>query len=209
MQKSKIGKFSIFNSLDVKLKFLMSWIELTQFSVESSRAKLKIWAIQLELSWKCEQFDSISIQIQNVNLKFNSMISLYVFEDILSQYDENEILHSVAYFSKKHNSVECNYEIYDKEFMIIVCTFKKWWSELEYFIYFIKIIMNHKNLKYFMSIKQLSHHQARWSEFLSRFNYCIAYCFNKIDDKLNALTCHSEDFFKKRDTFNSQHQYQH
>ncbi len=49
----------------------------------------------------------------------------YVFEDILSQYDENEILHSVAYFSKKHNSIECNYEIYDKEFIIIVCTFKK------------------------------------------------------------------------------------
>jgi len=49
----------------------------------------------------------------------------YVFKDILSQYDENEILHSVAYFSKKHNSIECNYKIYNKEFMIIVYAFKK------------------------------------------------------------------------------------
>ncbi len=49
----------------------------------------------------------------------------YVFENILFQYNENEILHSVAYFSKKHNSVECNYEIYDKKLMIIVCTFEK------------------------------------------------------------------------------------
>jgi len=49
----------------------------------------------------------------------------YVFKDILSQYNENEVLHSVAYFFKKHNSVECNYEIYDKELMIIVCTFKE------------------------------------------------------------------------------------
>jgi len=49
----------------------------------------------------------------------------YVFENILFQYDENEILHLVAYFSKKHNSVECNYKIYDKELMIIVCAFKK------------------------------------------------------------------------------------
>ncbi len=51
--------------------------------------------------------------------------SNYVFKDIFSQYDENEILHSVAYFSKKHNSVKCNYEIYDKELMIIVCAFEK------------------------------------------------------------------------------------
>ncbi len=133
----------------------------------------------------------------------------YVFKDILSQYDENEILHSIAYFLKKHNSVECNYEIYDKELMIIVCAFKKWWSELEDFIYSVKIIMNHKNLKYFMSTKQLNHHQACWSEFLFKFNYCIAYCFNKIDDKLNTLTCYSKDLFKKKDTFDSWHQYQH
>ncbi len=50
----------------------------------------------------------------------------YVFKDILSQYDENKILHSVAYFSKKHNSIECNYEIYDKKLMIIVRAFEKW-----------------------------------------------------------------------------------
>ena len=135
--------------------------------------------------------------------------SNYVFKDILFQYDENEILHSVTYFSKKHNSVECNYEIYDKELIIIVCAFKKWWSELENSIYSIEMITNHKNLEYFMSTKQLSYHQARWNEFLSRFNYHIAYYFNKIDDKLNALTRRSEDLFKERDTFNSWHQYQH
>ncbi len=71
------------------------------------------------------------------------------------------------------------------------------------------MITNHKNLEYFMSTKQLSHHQAHWSDFLFRFNYCIAYHFNKIDDKLNALTRCSEDLFKERDTFNSRHQYQH
>ena len=69
--------------------------------------------------------------------------------------------------------------------------------------------MNHKNLEYFMSIKQLSHHQAHWSEFLFRFNYCIDYHLNKINDKLNALTRCSEDLFKEKNTFNSQHQYQH
>ncbi len=76
MQKSKTGKFSIFNSLDVKLKFLTSRVKLTQFSVKLSHIELKIWATRLELSWKCEQFDLISIQVQNVNLKLNLMINL-------------------------------------------------------------------------------------------------------------------------------------
>ncbi len=56
MQKSKIGKISIFSSFDVKLEFLMSWVELTQFSIESSCIKLKIWAtwLDLNLSSKCQ-----------------------------------------------------------------------------------------------------------------------------------------------------------
>ena len=136
-------------------------------------------------------------------IKINA--SNYVFKNILFQYDENKILHSVTYFLKKHNSIECNYEIYDKEFMIIVYAFEKWWSELEDFIYSIKMITNHKNLEYFMSTKQLSCHQACWSEFLFKFNYHIAYHLNKIDDKLNALTRRSEDLFKKKNTFNSWH----
>ncbi len=131
--------------------------------------------------------------------------SNYVFKNILFQYNENEIFHSITYFSKKHNSVECNYKIYDKELMIIVCAFEKWWSELEDSIYSVKMITNHKNLEYFMSTKQLSRHQACWSEFLSRFNYCIAYHFDKIDDKLNALTRRLKDLSKKKDTFNSRH----
>ena len=69
--------------------------------------------------------------------------------------------------------------------------------------------MNHKNLEYFMSTKQLSYHQARWNKFLFRFNYHITYHFDKIDDKLNALTCHSKDLSKEKNTFDSQHQYQH
>ena len=77
----------------------------------------------------------------------------YVSEDILSQYDKNSILYSVAYFFKKHNSAECNYEIYNKELMIIICAFKEWCSELKGFTYSINVIMKHKNLEYFMFIK--------------------------------------------------------
>ena len=87
-------------------------------------------------------------------------ISDYVFKSILSQYNEEKILHSIVYFLKKHNLTECNYEIYNKEFIIIVHVFKKWHSEFEDSISLVKVITDYKNLKYFMFIKQLSHHQT-------------------------------------------------
>ena len=94
----------------------------------------------------------------NLNLKIivKTDTSDYVSEGILSQYNENDVLHLIAYFFKKHNSVECNYEIYDKELIIIICTFKEWCSELEGSTYSINVITDHKNLEYFMFTKQLS-----------------------------------------------------
>ena len=52
-------------------------------------------------------------------------ISDYISENILSQYNKNEVLYSVTYFSKKYNSIKCNYKIYNKEFIIIIYIFKK------------------------------------------------------------------------------------
>lgn len=42
----------------------------------------------------------------------------YVSAGVMSQY--HEILHPVAFFSKKHSPAKCNYEIYDKELMAII-----------------------------------------------------------------------------------------
>ena len=77
----------------------------------------------------------------------------YVSEGILSQYDENSVLHPVAYFFKKHSPAECNYEIYDKELMAIIRAFKEWRPELKGSPTPVEVITDHKNLKYFMSTK--------------------------------------------------------
>ncbi len=84
MQKSKIGKISIFSSLDVKLKFLTSRVELTQFSVESSHVKLKIWAtrLDLDLSSKCQlktQLDDQFKRDHQINIWSHiSRVSYYI-----------------------------------------------------------------------------------------------------------------------------------
>ncbi len=48
----------------------------------------------------------------------------YVNDDILSQYDDKETLHSMIYYSKNLSFAECNYEIYDKKLLAIIRVFE-------------------------------------------------------------------------------------
>jgi len=100
------------------------------------------------------------------------------------------ILQPVAFFSKKMNPAECNYEIYDKELLAIVRAFEEWRPKLagtdpEQPV---KVLSDHKNLEYFMSTKQLNRRQARWSEFLSEFHFQIQYRPGKQGTKPDSLT---------------------
>ena len=79
----------------------------------------------------------------------------------------------MAFFSTKRTPAECNYEIYDKELIAIVHAFEHWRAELQSVENPIQVLSNHKNLEYFMTSKLLNHRQARWAEFLSRFNFKI------------------------------------
>ena len=71
------------------------------------------------------------------------------------------------------------------------------------------MIIDHKNLEYFISIKQLNRCQIRWSEFLFRFDYRIIYRPGKANGKPDAFTRRSNDLFKKEDISDLCHQYQH
>lgn len=117
----------------------------------------------------------------------------YVSAGVLSQYDDDNVLHPVAFFSKKHSPPECNYEIYDKELLAIVRAFEEWRPYLEGSKHPITVLSDHKNLEYFMSTKLLNRRQARWSEFLSRFDFKITYRPGKAGGKPDALTRRSGD----------------
>ena len=84
----------------------------------------------------------------------------YVSGAVLSQPDHEGVLHPVAFLSHRHLLAECNYKIYDKELLAIVCAFEEWRAELEGSPEPVKVISDHKNLEYFMSSKCLSHRQA-------------------------------------------------
>ncbi|KAK1918625.1 hypothetical protein P3342_001674 [Pyrenophora teres f. teres] len=93
----------------------------------------------------------------------------YATGGVLSQYDEEGILRPCAYFSRKNNAHECNYEIHDKELLAVVRCLEEWDAELRSVKSF-KVITDHKNLEYFMKPKMLSERQIRWAALLSRFN---------------------------------------
>src|SRR3954469_9435627 len=66
---------------------------------------------------------------------------------ILSQKQDDK-WRPVAFLSKALNPTECNYKIYNKELLVIITTFNKWWQYLignrE-----IEVFTNHQNLTYF------------------------------------------------------------
>jgi hypothetical protein len=126
--------------------------------------------------------------------------SNFVFARILSQMRKNDELHLVIFFSKNLASIECNYEIYDKELLTIVRCFEQWRLEL-LFIELnvsIKMLIDHKNLKYFMSTKQLNRRQNKWAQFLTNFHFIIIYLFEKFNEKADSLIKRAENVSNKK-----------
>ena len=113
----------------------------------------------------------------------------YVTADVFSQSDEKENLHSVIFFFSKMFSEKCNYEIYDKELLIIVKTFKEWHFKIHGTADSVTVLINYKNLKYFITICKLNCCQACWNEFLSEFNFNIIYQSGVINSVTDALIC--------------------
>ena len=123
----------------------------------------------------------------------------YVSAGVLSQHNNNGILHPVTFFSTKHSPAECNYEIYDKELMAIVQAIEHWRAELQSVENPIQVLSDHKNLEYFMTSKLLNRRQDRWAEFLSRFNFKITYRPGKHGGMSDALTRRSGDLSEEED----------
>ena len=83
---------------------------------------------------------------------------------------------------------ELNYDIHNKELLVIFEAFKIWQHYLEGSTSPIDIVMDHKNLEYFSTTKILTRWQARWSEYLSQFNLVIHFRPRCLGTKLDTLT---------------------
>ena len=129
----------------------------------------------------------------------------FAISGILSQYDADDIKpHPIAFFSRQLTAAEINYDVYDKELLAIIESFKQWRHHLLGAHFPITVFSNHKNLQYFASARQLNHRQARWAQFLSDFDYYIMYRPGPLGGKPDILSRRTDYAIKEGDTRLSQ-----
>lgn len=103
-------------------------------------------------------------------------------------------LHPCAYYSRKLNPAERNYDVGNSELLAMKCALEEWRHWLEGSRHPFLIFTDHRNLEYIRSAKRLNSRQACWSLFFNRFNFSVTYqpgSKNGKADSLPPLLCNS------------------
>ena len=98
----------------------------------------------------------------------------YAIGSVLEQ-DQGHGLQPIAYLSKKLNSAQCNYTVYEKELLAIVTSLAEWKHYLLGSPHIINVITDHKPLEWVAKQPALSARVARWVDILQQFSPYIQY----------------------------------
>jgi len=123
----------------------------------------------------------------------------YALAAILSIMTKDNEIHPIAFHSRTFSAPELNYDVHDKELLVIFEAFKMWRHYLEGSASPIDVVTDHKNLEYFSTTKILTCRQARWSEYLSQFNLVIHFRPGHLGTKPDALTRRWDVYPKRED----------
>jgi len=118
----------------------------------------------------------------------------YATGGVLLQQLPDKLWHPVAFRSQSMAEAERNYEIYDKEMMGIIRVLEDWRHYLEGLPQPFDIVTDHRNLQYWRTTQNLTRRQARWSLYLSRFDFRLIHkpgTLNTQADPLSRLSIHS------------------
>ncbi len=192
----------------INLKEIQSFMRFVNFYHHFIKNFLKLVKLFIQLTKKntsfvwnkiCVQvFDNLKKQVSSIsvlhhfNLKQQAILKInasnYVKDEILSQYNDEKVLHLMIFYSKSMIFAEINYHIYDKKLLVIIWCFEHWWFELKCTELLIQIFIDHQALKIFMKNKQLSQWQVNYLNILLKFNFQIIFKSGKMNTKVDALT---------------------
>jgi transposase InsO family protein len=85
--------------------------------------------------------------------------------------EQNGKWHPVAFSSHSMSQEERNYPVADKEMRSVIRSLEQWRHYLDGAHHEFEIWNDHANLQWFMKHQDLNHRQARWVQYLSRFNF--------------------------------------
>jgi hypothetical protein len=85
--------------------------------------------------------------------------------------EQNGKWHPVAFSSHSMSPEERNYPVANKEMLSVIRSLEQWRHYLEGAHHEFEIWNDHANLQWFMKHQDLNCQQARWAQYLSRFNF--------------------------------------
>ena len=138
-----------------------------------------------------EQFTTEPVLVTpdlNKEMRVEADVSDFATGGVLSMKCEDERWRPVAYISKSLNEAERNYKIYNKEMLAIIQCLEAWRHFLEEAKGRFEIWTDHKNLEYFMKAQKLNRRQARWSLYLSRFDFALKHVAGKSMGRADRLS---------------------
>ena len=109
---------------------------------------------------------------------------------VLSQpaLDNPAILHPVAFFSRKLEPAERNYDVHDKELIAIICALEHWRHFLVGSSFIVPVFCDHRNLIFFQARRILKPRHARWVNRLSPFKISLIYRPGSLNAAADALS---------------------
>jgi hypothetical protein len=94
---------------------------------------------------------------------------------IITQIRSDGLPHPVAFYSFSWTPAELNYDIHDKELLIIIKALKEWRALLCETQHPVTVFTDYRNLEYFLTSRTLNRRQARWSQFLVDYSLIFKY----------------------------------
>ncbi len=122
---------------------------------------------------------------QYICIKINAFN--YAVASILSQSDDEDQWHLIAFWFRMMIDVERNYETHDQKLLVIAAMFKHWWHYVKDNYHTVEVLTDHNNLKSFMNVRKLNERQVRWIMRLLICNFEIAHKSEKTNS-INALS---------------------
>jgi hypothetical protein len=114
--------------------------------------------------------------------------SNYAIGAVLMQKGDKNILHPVAFFSKTMNDAQRNYDVYNRELLALVETFRHWRHYLHSAAHQIKVHTDHANLLYWKNPGNHNRRVARWHAELMDYNFELIHISGKKNGRADALS---------------------